>query len=214
MRRHIFTLGALGLRERAVIERLRMAGVPDERSAEHSFSDLHREAHADGQPIAAAGTRTISESEIRILAWLTLFQRQRRECPITASRRLRPFLAACAARLEAEGCHLSYQNVARAGGLTQFLADVASGAPRHEGDEEWSTDERMVRGVLQARALRFVRTHQTAATSELKSIGVSRQMASEMCRRGLLRRVRMGLYTSGHPTVAPSRSGSGVGSVD
>lgn len=57
-------------------------------------------------------------------------------------------------------------------------------------------------GTLKTRALRVVGSRSAVSTQELEQFGVSRQVTSIMFKRGLLKRIRFGVYSAAPEVLA------------
>lgn len=138
--------------------------------------------------------------EASLLAWLMLFQRQRREVETELDEPLRECLLRCAVRLDRAGTRLPYRSVAwnRTLGNALKLQPV----PASRGPQEGRSLAMPRVGSLPVRALRFIGGRGAVSTQELQRFGASRQVISIMLKRGLLRRVRFGVYSAAPEVLA------------
>lgn len=144
--------------------------------------------------IPAPESPYLGQDEARLLAWLTAFQRQRPEIDTDLDGQWRECLIRCAVRLDCAGAHLEHRNVSRS---TSFEHRVLPVSPN--GSVEPTTPRPpadLNRSTLQARTLRYVSGRGVVSSQELNRFGASRQVISILHKRGLLKRVRFGVYSA------------------
>lgn len=199
----VLHLRGLSPRERHALLLLRggsVAGASGKTIA--AFSALFRDAEGVGLIISPVTSSIVHCDEKKLLAWLTLLQRQRIEngvdCDIGPGPLLKS-LRICAGLLDDAGIHLGYRNAVR------FLQGASAS---HEWREPYERN-RTIPTVqndrsnppfarpLEMRVLSFVAANGAVATQDLKAVGASSHTIKAMRKKGLLRRVRHGLYASG-----------------
>ena len=186
------------MRERLAITRLRGIYPADVDGPERfAFDTLREKAAAAGLSISASESPYVSKDEASLLASLALLQRQRPPADIGLPDELRAPLLDCARKLKAADIGLQYRLIPFARG--------GDGAPLHQAHPPSSVPSSSAAGhprqfvqrsTLQGKVFAFVSDRGLVAASELGRIGASRQVISIMYKRGLLRRVRFGVYTA------------------
>lgn len=139
-----------------------------------------------GLRILAPACPFVGEDELRLLAWLTAFQRQPSPLPIGVSEQCQATLRRCADHLLADHARLDAANLHRSltGGevFAPEVKEMAMGGPR---------------SPHQSRVLAYLGAKGAASSRELQDLGVSRQTISLMSKRGVLQRVCYGHYALG-----------------
>lgn len=177
-------------RERLAVLLLRGADVlaraPDSVAI---FDRLRLRARDAGLLILPSGTLHLGYDELNLLGWLTLLQRQHLALDTDGSLdpALHDCLAAAAACLDAADIRLDYRNIVRAQGLPR----IGRGRP-----PERATESRRPATRMEARAVAYVEARGTMPVRDLNALGISRQIVSIMCKKGLLQRVRHGVYAT------------------
>lgn len=195
---HVFHRGQLSRRERQALQLMRGAGLPiadaDGRAVFARFADQLRRA---GYTLNRAESPYVSNEERLLLGWLALLQRQRADHELTTTQLpasgFVETLRDCASLLDRTGCRLDYRNVQRAWCRGGAVERTTTAAPARGGAPVGTSGER----TLQARVSRFVAESGPVTTLQLCSFGASRQVVSMMYKKGLLQRVRHGLYAAG-----------------
>jgi hypothetical protein len=200
MASHLFTLNRLKVKERLAIALVRGhystdAGT-DERAA---FDRLRNDARHAGLAVFAATNPFVGEDEIKLLGWLALMQRRQPSMALRVDVRFRSEVLDCARLLHTRDIRLEFRVIARMDGCrTDQLTDAShlkSGLNRSRRSIDRLSTASSV--SLQRRALLLVRDHGAAPASELDRAGVPTQVVGLMVKRGLLRRVRAGIYIAG-----------------
>lgn len=198
MASRLLVLNRLMMRERLAITRLRGAYPADVDGPERfAFDTLREKAIATGLSISASESPYVSKDEVSLLAGLALLQRQRPPSDIGLPDKLRALLLDCAHKLKAADIGLQYRLMpfARgADGIPLYQAHTASSIPSSSAAKQ--PRQFVQRSTLQGKVFAFVSDRGLVATSELRRFGASRQVISIMYKRGLLRRVRFGVYTT------------------
>jgi hypothetical protein len=195
MASRLLVLNRLMMRERLAIAWLRGVYPVDMDGSERAaFDALRQKAGATGLSIGAPESPYVSQDEASLLAGLALLQRQRPPSAIEFPEVLRVPLFDCARRLKAAGIglHLRLMPPIRA-------ADQGHARPTCRIDNVPAAIEPrqfVQRSTLQGKVFAFVSDRGLVAASELGRLGASRQVISIMYKRGLLRRVRFGVYTA------------------
>lgn len=146
------------------------------------------------------GSPYVGEDEARLLAWLAIFQRQNPFNDNALPSELRPIIHSCAISLIASGIWLDFRAISRCR-VTADGKNLKSDTQRKAGIADFSVrfaDSSPAR----ARALAYVREKGQVATGDFECLGISRQLVSMMAKRGILHRVRHGVYTVGPHGVA------------
>lgn len=195
MASRLLFLNRLMLRERLAITRLRGAYPADMDGSERAaFDTLRKIAVAAGLSICASESPYVSEGEARLLAGLALLQRQRPLSDIGLPEELRAPLFDCARRLKAAdiGLHARLTPPVRTAGHGHVRPT------RHVDNSSAGVERRhcLQRSTLQGKVFAFASDRGLVTASEFRRFGASRQVISIMYKRGLLRRVRFGVYTA------------------
>lgn len=213
MSARILRLGQLSQRERAVL--MLMRGDPEPwtaRAMATAFATLSRAAARAELIVSTPANPIVHCDEKKLLAWLTLLQRQSTS-PATAwdfphgEALLQP-LRECARLLDRAALRLDYRNAVR------FLNGVqACHEWRELPHEEASAWPRAASACLpfgsslHRRVLSLVAEKGAIATHDLNAAGASSHVIGTMRKRGLLRRIRHGLYALGQPALATADKG-------
>jgi hypothetical protein len=169
------------------------------RDSKREFRQLRQAAEGVGMYIPTSQSPYLSVDEAGLLAWLMLFQRQKHGTETNLDETLRGCLLRCAVRLDRAGTRLPYRSVEwnRTPGNALKLQPV----PASLGPQKGRSLAMPRVGSLQVRALRFISGRGAVSTQELQRFGASRQVISIMFKRGLLRRVRFGVYAAAPEAV-------------
>lgn len=193
----VFSLARLTSRERYVIGLLRGAD-PVSASGEllALFDRLRTTAGALGfRPGPLTGAYA-SRQELCLLGCIAAMQRENPDVLLKIGGAIRAPALACARCLGSEGVHLNHAAISRLSGMAEACEDLTvSTAPLvqvHPRSRRRPLPP--TPGSLQERALGFVRGRGNASSRELAGFGVSRQVVNLMFKRGLLVRVRTGVY--------------------
>jgi hypothetical protein len=194
MASRFFAIGRFRTRERLALDLLR-GGPPAEWNDDvAAFALLRKAAIANGLSIAPAGTTCVGPDEITLLALLAALQRNRPPPLPEVDTTLQAAVFDCAQWLRARGLWLHYR-------LTTPLLVGASASGRTE-DRASATrlrrmpPSRLPSGSLEDRALLFAMEHGPVSTGDLAGIGISSHVIRTMRHRGLLTRVRHGVYAA------------------
>lgn len=193
----VFGLARLTPRERFVISLLRGAG-PAAASGEVLVL-FHRLRTAAGALGFCAGPITgayASQHELCLIGCISALQRENPDVHLKIGQTIRSPALACARRLGDEGLHLSHAAIYRLSGIPeackQLCVSTVSLVQAHPRSRQRPLPP--MPGSLQEKALGFVRARGNASSRDLAKVGISRQIVSLMFKRGLLVRVRTGVY--------------------
>lgn len=177
-------------------------------SAEPAFEALVQCARDLGMNIQPASNQCLGYDEAKLLAGLTLMQRHNPDQLIDIDPLLHPLLRDAAAALTVAGVRLNYRNVVRASASAHRHLSTAELLTSPRTTKEASVSDPFGNFAVQAQIFQYVDAHGTVWFRELHRQGATRHLISMMCRRGLLRRVRHGVYSAGFrgATLAASRS--------
>lgn len=197
----VLHLRNLSQRERHVLMLMRAAAAPGYPATADAFAALARNAASAGLSIAAATSPIVHCDEKKLLAWLTLLQRQKFDESLACDldifdKGLLVALRDAAVLLGDAGIRLDYRNAVR------FLQGAGI---CHDWHEPAASDASPLsaRGPaarascapsLRSRVLRFVAEKGAVATHDLHAFGVSRHLIGVLRKQGELRRVRHGVY--------------------
>lgn len=199
MSARILRLGQLSQRERSVLMLMRRGPVSNDPAMATAFSMLSRDARRAGLVVSAPAHSIVHYDEKKLLAWLTLLQRQKTDLGMAwdmdLDEELLASLRTCARLLDEAALRLDYRNAVR------FLHGVQA---RHEWGEPADPTYACIPfgSLLQRRALRLVAEKGVVATHDLNAAGVSSHIIRTLRKRGMLRRIRHGLYALGQPDRA------------
>lgn len=179
--------------EKLAVNLLRGAKVRGSLSfAERQFDALADRARLEGLHIQDADCGYLGGDEAKLLAALTLLQRQRPELLVDIKPTLHANLRACAMLLAERGVRLEYRNMLRAAAAThrhvESTTSLRTSATRARIDDPFGNF------AVQAELYRYVTAHGTVWFKELQNLGATRHVVTTMCKRGLIRRVRHGVY--------------------
>ena len=176
------------------------------RCAETVFRALAQRAGEVGMTVQPASSHCLGYDEAKLLASLTLLQRQNADQLVDVEPALHSLLCDAAAALSLAGVRLNYRNIVRA----------SASAPRHPSaarlqtlpftGKEASVGDPFGSFAVQAQIFHYVDTHGAVWFRELHRQGATRHLISMMCRRGLLRRVKHGVYSAGYRGGKPSEA--------
>ncbi len=155
--------------------------------------------------ISAPGTPNVTSDELRLVGWLAALQRQRPGVVVSID----PDFAATAAKAAAalrETHLLPIQLVHRAGIAVEKAAWPSSRSSRAAKRQGASSDPRydnaFHHALLWMRAQAYARERGQVSTKEFGELGLSRQYLSALSDKGVLVRVRHGVYEA--PPVGAS----------
>lgn len=190
----LFHLSGMAAKERFTIRLMRgmkEAAFPD--SLATDFDELRARACASGMIIQELTSTFVGPDEMRLIAWLTAFQRERVHLLWDKSSELEESVRTCAKALDCHGIRLDYRHVVRTDDRSvSTQSDHYETRAIHDG----TTAIRLALAARspQFRALDIIEKRGAVRTGELSAMGISRQIISVMCKRGLIRRVRHGMY--------------------
>jgi hypothetical protein len=197
----LFHLNSMAAKERTTIRLMRGAkgaAIPDNLGT--NFDTLRNCAGASGMFILEDTSTFVGPDEMKLIAWLTAYQRERVDLVWNGSPELNASVRACAKGLDGQGIRLDYRHVVRTGEPSRSASsDHPSGTgssgdtPAHPEDNSL-TRLRLAPRSLQLRVLDIIEQRGAARMRELSALGISRQIMSAMCKRGLVHRSRHGLY--------------------
>lgn len=199
----VFRLARLAARERYVIGLLR---GPDPAVATDELAVLFDSLRAAIARFGfRAGPRDSGYStmhELCVLGVLAGLQREQADLTIGLDRSVRPIALGCARELAGRGVHLHHATLFRLTGYAEACRELSIrvATVRHSPVRRRAISLPSP-GTLQARALRFVQSRGATSTRELVDYGVSRQVVSLMHKRGVLDRVRTGIYQASPETM-------------
>lgn len=200
----MFRMSQLASRDRHVIRLLR----GDDAAAEagellNLFHQFRSAVSAIGFRPSPIGCVYVSRHELCLLGILAGLQRNNPSMTIKISKAVHPIALACARRLAQEDLALAHASLARLSGLTETCEDMSvSISPiAHLARETMRPPHPPLPGTLQAKALGFARGRSETSSRDFASFGVSRQVVSLMFKRGVLIRVRAGIYRAASETV-------------
>ncbi|HEX7858069.1 MAG TPA: type IV toxin-antitoxin system AbiEi family antitoxin domain-containing protein [Sphingobium sp.] len=187
-------LGKLKASDRTAVTLLRgggAAGATPEMCA--AFATLRTRLGEAGQLVLPVDAQTMSQSELFVLGWLAALQRNRLESAIETRRIDAPEAQLCARLLDQAGHRLDYHHVVRiTDGDELFAHGSTAESPR---DPVWPLADTISGGtLLRHRIIRELTDKGPMPLAELTKLGASRQTISNMAKRGLLKRVRFGVY--------------------
>lgn len=199
-----FLLSRMSRKERLVIRLIRGAYPAATSPADQrAFDGIRRAASSANLTILPADNLCVSPSELDLLALLAALQRQRPPALKQAHAALRERAGECASRLQHHGVRLDYRLVTR---MLDTDPDFTTAAgPTSIIHTKVERPTLLSRYSLQGKALLFVNERGAASTGELNGVGISRQIVNIMFRRGLLRRIRTGVYSAMPNAVAMVR---------
>ncbi|MAF63411.1 MULTISPECIES: hypothetical protein [Pseudomonadota] len=200
----VFSLSRLAPRERYVIGLFRGAD-PTATTGELPalFHQLRLAGSAIGFRPAPIGCVYVTGHELCLLGIIAGLQRDNPGMAITISKAVRPVALACARRLAHDGVYLTHATLARLAGLTEMCEELSvsispvTNLPLKRTRSPYFPSPES----LQAKALGFVRARGHTSLGDLAGFGVSRQVVSLMFKRGLLVRVRTGVYQAAPETL-------------
>lgn len=195
----LFHLNSMAAKERTTIRLMRGAkgaAIPDDLGRD--FDALRNCARAFGMFILEDTSSFVGPDEMKLIAWLTAFQRERVDLVWNGSPELNASVRACAKGLDRHGIRLDYRHVVRTGEPPRSASsdrplETASSddIPAHQ---HLGSPLRLAPRSLQLRALDVIEQRGAARMRELSALGICRQIMSAMCKRGLVHRSRHGLY--------------------
>lgn len=198
----VFSLTRLTSRERYVIGLLREADpvfatgkLPD------LFDRLRIAANKAGYRAAPTGSAYATRHELCLLGALAGLQRGHADLGIRLGGTLHPIALSCARRLSQDSLFLPHAAFVRLTGMADTcreLSIVLVPAIRPSRRQSICLPNP---GTLQAKALHFVQARGTTSTRDLNDYGISRQVVSLMHKRGVLERVRLGVYRAARETM-------------
>ncbi len=194
----------LGTRERPTLRLLRGAGRGGAAPATlDAFARLHARARECGAVIHDARSIYASENELCLLGLLAINQRSQLDFSCKVERRLRPALRACARCLTDEGLELGYNVALRLTVVAdEKLVQNVRPMPRDgPSDKSRRRESRCLSAPSSGdrsltEALVYVRLKGLVTSYDLQRLGLSRQVISQMCKNGVLRSLRTGVYYS------------------
>ena len=168
-----------------------------------AFSALAPIASHAGYVVLTPEAPFINADEQKLLACLTLLQRhgarQWTACDIELDCELTQALRTCAQLLEVAGHHLCHRNAIRVletigtDNAGMHLPKCDALLPTANGPSGRTGTKRS----LEARILQLVADQGTVATHDLHALGATSRMVRNMRRKGMLHRIRHGIYTLG-----------------
>lgn len=176
------------------------------RGAEPAFLALAQQAGELGMTVQPASSDCLGYDEAKLLAGLTLLQRQNADQLVNVEPGLHSLLREAAAALSLAGVRLDYRNIVRASASAQRHPSAARLQTLPFTSKEASVSVPFGSFAVQAQIFQYVDTHGAVWFRELHRQGATRHLISMMCRRGLLRRVKHGVYTAGHRSGKPSEA--------
>lgn len=199
----VFGLARLSARERYVIGLLREA---DPARAPGELSDLFDRLRIAipkiGYRQGPSDSKFATTHELCLLGALAGLQREQVDLGIRLDPRLHRHAIDCARVLIREGIVLRHAAFVRLSGLPEACGELSinlTAAPRRSPHR--STIKLPTPGTIQARALHFVQGRGATSTRDFCDYGISRQIVSVMHKRGVLERVRFGLYRAAPETM-------------
>lgn len=200
----VFSLSRLAPRERYVIGLFRGADpTATTGKLPALFHHLRLVGSAIGFRPAPLGCVYVTRHELIMLGILAGLQRPDPGMAIRISKVVYPVALACARELAHNGVYLTHATLARLAGLTETCEELSVSVvpiikfPPKPPRPSYPPSP----GSLQAKALGFVRAQGHISSRDLAGLGVSRQVVSLMFKRGLLVRVRAGIYQAAPETV-------------
>jgi hypothetical protein len=193
----VFGLARLTSRERYVIGLLRGAD-PVATSGELLvlFHLLRIVAQGRGFRLGQITCTYATRHELCLLGCIAALQRENPDVLLKIGSAIRAPALACARRLMSEGVHLSHAAISRLSGMAEACKELTvSTTPLVQGHLRSSRPPLPpIPGSLQEKVLGFVRSRGDTSSRDLAGFGASRQVVSLMFKRGLLVRVRTGVY--------------------
>ncbi len=199
----VFSLSRLASRERYVIGLFRGA---DPAATTSELPALFHQFRLAGSTIgfrpAPVGCVYVTSHELCLLGIIAGLQRDNPGVTIRISKAVHPVALACARRLAHDGVYLTHATLARLSGLNEACQELSIsvspviGLPSKPRRPSFPPSP----GTLHAQALGFARARGHASSRDFARLGVSRQVVSLMFKRGLLVRVRVGVYQAASET--------------
>lgn len=193
----VFGIARLASRERYVIGLLRGADpVAASRELLDLFDRFRRTVSELGFRPGPLTGAYVSQHELCLLGCIAAMQRENPDALLRIGRAIRTPALACARRLGSEGVHLNHAAISRLSGMAEACENlsVCTAALVQAHPRSRPRPLPPSPGSLQEKALGFVRGRGNASSRELAGFGVSRQVVNLMYKRGLLVRVRTGVY--------------------
>lgn len=189
-------LSRLASRERHVIGLLRGADLAFvDNDLRDLFGQLRTAAAAIGFRSAPRGCAYVTREELCLLGVIAGMQRVNPDLTVRVTKAMRAPAFGCARRLAETGVQLSSATFARLSGMAVTCDELSiSVTPIIKPPKRSRPVHPPMPGSLQAKALSFIRTRGPTSSRDLAAVGVSRQVVSLMFKRGVLERVRMGVY--------------------
>ncbi|WP_066721916.1 type IV toxin-antitoxin system AbiEi family antitoxin domain-containing protein [Sphingomonas pituitosa] len=200
----VFRLNRLASRERLVIGLLRGADPVVAAGDLHAlFGRLRTAGSARGFSPAPVSSTYATRQELCLLGALAGFQRANPDLAVTIKGDWQPIVQACARRLAKDGVQLGHATLARLAGLGETCDElsIAISPVINVVAQPVRSAYPPLTSTLQGKALEFVRERGNTTSRDLAGFGVSRQVVSIMFKRGLLVRVRIGVYQAAPETV-------------
>lgn len=198
----VFSLARLTSRERYVIGLLRGADPSLASGALPDLFDRLRTAAARvGYHAGPGSSAYATRDELCLLGALAGLQREHADLSIRLDGTLHPIARACARGLSQDGVFLHHAAFVRLIGMADTCRElsillVPTIRPTRRQPLRLPTP-----GTLQAKALHFVQERGNTSTRDLSDYGVSRQVVSLMHKRGVIERVRVGVYRAAPETM-------------